>query len=246
MARDDHRASLCGEMSQERPQPHDALGVEAVGRLVEQQDRWVTEQGCGERESLAHPEREAAHPAGADLGEADLGQHLVSARVRDPDLGRQHPEMVSGRPARVEPGRLDRRADDVPGSRDVGVGPPPDRGGPGGRAHQPQQHAQGRRLAGAVRAEEARDATWTNGEAEVVDCPYRAEVLGQSVDADDAVLSWLVHLWSSRSSLEVSWSVIVPRPRPRPRPCRGRGRWRAAGRGVSRRWRIGRRRGPGR
>ena len=77
VARHEHRAAAAGEVGEVVAQPADAVGVEAVGRLVEQQDLRVAEQGAGEGEALPHAEGE---PAGALVGgrlEPDLGQHLV-------------------------------------------------------------------------------------------------------------------------------------------------------------------------
>ena len=73
--------------AQELPQPVDALGVEAVGRLVEDQHLGVAEQGAGQAEALAHPEREALDPAVAGVAEADLVEHLVDAGEGKPGGG---------------------------------------------------------------------------------------------------------------------------------------------------------------
>jgi len=51
-----HGATGAGEGLQERPQPGDALGIHAVGRLVEHQNLRITEQGGGQGQPLPHPE----------------------------------------------------------------------------------------------------------------------------------------------------------------------------------------------
>ena len=56
----EHRAALVGEAAERGAQPADAVGVESVGGLVEQQHLGFAEQGAGEGEALAHAEREAA------------------------------------------------------------------------------------------------------------------------------------------------------------------------------------------
>ena len=52
VARDEDRPALGGERAQEASDPHDALGVEAVDRLVEHQHRRVAEQRGGDAEPL--------------------------------------------------------------------------------------------------------------------------------------------------------------------------------------------------
>jgi hypothetical protein len=49
-----HRAPLPGEPAQEAPQPGDALGVEAVRGLVEDEHLRVAQQRGGQREALLH------------------------------------------------------------------------------------------------------------------------------------------------------------------------------------------------
>ena len=54
-----------GEAAEVVAEPADAVGVEAVGRLVEQQDLRVAEQRAGQGQTLPHAEGE---PAGALVG----------------------------------------------------------------------------------------------------------------------------------------------------------------------------------
>jgi hypothetical protein len=53
---DEHRPALGGEVPQQGPDPADALGVEAVERLVEDDRAGVAQQGGGDAEALAHAE----------------------------------------------------------------------------------------------------------------------------------------------------------------------------------------------
>ena len=78
-------------------QPVDALGVEAVGRLVEDQDLGVAEQGGGQAEALAHAEREAADPAAGVGGQPDLVEGLVDPVPGQPGGGGQDPQVVAAR-----------------------------------------------------------------------------------------------------------------------------------------------------
>ena len=83
VARHDHRPAAVGERTEEAAQPVHALGVEAVGGLVEDQHLRVAEQGARQAEPLAHAEREALDAPVADVAEPDQLQHLVDARLRD-------------------------------------------------------------------------------------------------------------------------------------------------------------------
>ena len=67
-------------VAQQFAHPPDALGVQAVDRLVEQQDVGVAEQRGGDAEPLAHAEGEAAHPVVGDRLQADQVDHLVHPR----------------------------------------------------------------------------------------------------------------------------------------------------------------------
>ena len=68
VARDDDRAPLGGEALQHRADPADALGIQAVHRLVEEQRRRVAEQRRGDAQPLGHAEREAADAPARDVG----------------------------------------------------------------------------------------------------------------------------------------------------------------------------------
>src|SRR6266498_2484927 len=59
VAGDEHRPALPREPLEQGAQPLDALGVEAVGGLVEEQHGCVAEQRLGDAEALLHPEGEA-------------------------------------------------------------------------------------------------------------------------------------------------------------------------------------------
>ena len=54
VAREQHRAAGCCEVAQRVPEPADAVGVEPVGRLVEDEDLRLAEQRAGQAEALAH------------------------------------------------------------------------------------------------------------------------------------------------------------------------------------------------
>ena len=184
VAGDEHRAALVvGQVPEEPAQPLDALGVQAVGRLVEHEDGGVAEQCRREREPLAHAEGVAARPAVAGVGEPDLDERLVGAAQRQARGAAVHAQVVAAGPGGVEGGLQD--GADGPerlGQRRV-------RGAvERGRARvgrlQAEHHPQGRGLAGAVGPEEAGDRARLHGEAQVADRPHLAEGLAESADVD--------------------------------------------------------------
>ena len=186
VARHQHRASLAGEVPQQAAQPADAVRVEAVRRLVEDEDARVAEQRGGQAEPLPHAHRVAAHLA--------LGRRRAARPCSSTSSAR-----CSGSPATAHMIRRWLRAvragwklddssaaptyrDGVPRCR---YGTPPIVACAGRRADQPEHHPQRRRLARAVRAEEAGDRARLDGEAEPVDrADLAAEDLGELVDDD--------------------------------------------------------------
>jgi hypothetical protein len=71
-------AAAVGEAAQQAPHPADAGGVQAVGRLVQDQHLGVPQQRVRDAESLAHAQGVVADaPPGLLGGEADQAEHLV-------------------------------------------------------------------------------------------------------------------------------------------------------------------------
>ena len=79
-----------GEVAEQAAHPAHALGVEAVGGLVEDQHLRVAEQRVGDPEPLAHAERVLADAlARGRAVEADQLQHLVDAAAPDAEQRRR-------------------------------------------------------------------------------------------------------------------------------------------------------------
>ena len=97
-----HRATAGGEVLQEVAHPADALGVHAVGRLVEDQHLGVAEQRGADAEALAHPQRVVADAALGRAVQADPLEHLVGRRA----VG----DRAAATPAAASPGRCGRGA----------------------------------------------------------------------------------------------------------------------------------------
>ena len=78
-------AAAIGEVPQQRAHPAHALGVKAVGGLVEDQHLGVAEQRVGDAEPLTHPERVLADALVRGRGiESDELEHLPTRRRSTP------------------------------------------------------------------------------------------------------------------------------------------------------------------
>ncbi len=83
VAGDEDRLALRGQRAQGLAHGDDASRVEAVGRLVEQEQLRIGQQGRGDAQPLLHAQRVTAGLVPTPLGQAHQAQHLVHARGRD-------------------------------------------------------------------------------------------------------------------------------------------------------------------
>jgi dethiobiotin synthetase len=177
---DDDDGARLGLFAHDAQEERDALAIEAGGRLVEQEQRGVVQDGAGEGDALALAPRHGAHGA---LGEGP------DAEPRRGGLDGVGPEAVKlGGPVQVLEARevgVDERV--VPEPADVrphalGVGPerrPLDP--PRARAQRAAQQREQRALARAVRALDERDRARLEALADV------AQGDGRAVHAADVV-----------------------------------------------------------
>ena len=136
-----HGAAAVGEAAQQPAHPVDALRVEAVGRLVEDQHLRLAQQGGRDAEALAHAEGVVAHAAaGLLVGEADEGEHLLDAGLRDADRHRRDAEHLAAGAAGVLGRGVEHDADLAAGVVQLAVGLAEDRGAPGRGGGQPGHH----------------------------------------------------------------------------------------------------------
>jgi hypothetical protein len=160
-------------------------GVEAVGRLVEDQDAGVAEQRVGDAEPLPHAERVVLH-ASLRLArrQRDELEHLVDARHGQPHRGGPDDEHLAAGATRVLRRRVQQHADVAPRVGDGGVRVSADRHpSPAGR-RQPDHDPHGGRLAGSVRSQEPGHSARLRHERHVVDGLVAAVVLGHPVNGD--------------------------------------------------------------
>lgn len=87
------------------------LRVQIVRWLIQQQQVRVSQQGTGQPEPLAHPERVPLHVPVSGAPQRDEVEHLLHPVETDPAGERERPQLVAAGPAGVEVGRLQQRAD---------------------------------------------------------------------------------------------------------------------------------------
>jgi hypothetical protein len=175
MAGHKHRAALAAQRPQQITDLFDAGRVQAVGRLVQDQHLGILEQGSGQAQALAHPQRIALDQVIGPLGQPDPLQGRAhparpdalqapqQLQVAPPAHGREQGRSLYDRPNPTD--------DPVQFPANVGAEQP---AGPGGGGNQPQQAADGGGLTGPVRAQEPEHAALRDGEVQPIDRHARA------------------------------------------------------------------------
>lgn len=170
-----------------------ALGVEAIGRLVEDEYFGLTQEGGSQPEALAHAERKPLHTTIADVCEPDLVKHLINAGASEAGGGAQHAEVVPRPSPGMKAAGFEHRPYMAERIHEFPIGLAIDRRATCGWLDEAEQHSQGSGLARAVWSEEPRDAALCNLEAEIVDSDDISESFGQAVYLDgchDATVRW--------------------------------------------------------
>jgi hypothetical protein len=169
---------------EERAEPRDARRVEPVRRLVQDEDLRLAEQRRRQREALAHPEREAPDLRAGVVLHPGERQDGVGAGVVQSTLEAHDPQVIARCPPGMEPGDLERRSDAAERRVERTVRTPEDVRLAGRRGGEPQQDAHRRRLARAVRPEEAGHAASRDREAQAVHGEPLPVPLRQVADRD--------------------------------------------------------------
>jgi hypothetical protein len=193
VAGDQHRAALGGQVPQELAEPADPCGVKPAGRLVQQQDRRVTQQRRGDAEPLGHAEREAAGPVPGHALQADQLEDLRHPRRGDPVALRQPQQVVVGAAAAVHGLGLQQGADPPQWVGQPPVGLAVDEGLARAGVVEAEDDPHGGGLAGAVGAQEPGDAARFDLERQPVHGQGRPVALGQLAHLDhgrDTATRW--------------------------------------------------------
>ncbi len=104
MAGQQHRATLVRESTHVPTQPPHTRRVEAVRRLVQDEDRGVAEHRGGQPKPLPHPEGELPNPPPPVFGQPGLGQHPPGRALRQTRSRRQDTQVVERSPSGVVAG----------------------------------------------------------------------------------------------------------------------------------------------
>ena len=112
------------ELPQDVPQREPALGVEAGGRLVEEEHGGPVEDRPGDHQPLGHPAREGVDRCLRPLGQLELLEQLVGRPPRLPGADAEEPavevEVLPDVQLAVERVLLGDDADELLGQRRVG------------------------------------------------------------------------------------------------------------------------------
>mmetsp|Transcript_29280 Transcript_29280/g.53020 ORF Transcript_29280/g.53020 Transcript_29280/m.53020 type:complete len:262 (-) Transcript_29280:10-795(-) len=168
-----HRVALLVQAGDELPQGLAQLHVDAGGGLVQHDDGWAVHQGLGHQHAALHAARELAHIGIGLVGQAQVGEQLVDpvVVVLDPEVAALDTQRLAHAEEGVEHQFLRHHAQrlargGVVVHHVVAHHAHAALGGTG----QAGQHADQRRLAGAVGAEQAEELAAADVEADAIQC----------------------------------------------------------------------------
>jgi hypothetical protein len=174
-------------------------GSRPVGGLVEDQEPGLAQQARRDAEALAHAVGVASDLAVGAVDEVDGGQHLLDqARPRASVQAGEALQVLPAGEVGVEAGRLDEAGDAPEHGGPVAVpGAAEDAQGAGVGPDQAEEHAQERRLARAVGAEDAVDLPGRDPDRDAVDGAHGPEGLHDAVGFDG---EWRCHAAEPRGT----------------------------------------------
>jgi hypothetical protein len=183
VGREQHGRPVGPERPDQRAHRGDALGVEAVGRFVQDQQPRAAQQRGRDAEPLTHAERVAGEAVVAAMLQLDDFEHPVDLGVGQSFGSGQDLQIGAAGQVRHERGGLDQGADLAQHLRRTGrVAEHAHRTCV--RANQAEQDAQERGLAGAVRAEQSVDLSRKHFQAHAAQGVDLAEALPDAADCD--------------------------------------------------------------
>src|SRR5450631_4951427 len=112
MGREEHGPTFGRECPEEPAHPVNAVWVESVDRLVEDERGGIAKEGGGDAQALAHAERELANALLGHVLQADELDQLIDARPRD-SLGlRLSEEVIVGGAPRMDGTSFEQRSEE--------------------------------------------------------------------------------------------------------------------------------------
>lgn len=210
---DQDRTPLVRELAEQGAQPADALRVESVEGLVQDQGPGVAEQGRRQPESLPHPQGETTGALAPDPGQTDLVQDRVDAGPRDGMCQGHGPQMGPRAASRVEEFRIQQRPRRPERGGVLGEQAPADQGPAAGGAIQPHQYTHRGGLACPVGSEEACHEPRPYCEVQILDGRHVTVGLGQAFDLHHHVSRFLLAPTALSCPRALRW-VRAGRPAP--------------------------------
>ena len=184
------RAQLAEQLAQLDP----GARVQAGGRLVEEEHLGVVDEGVGQAQPLLHAARQGLDVRVALVAQVDqlqeVADHPPTGGRRDAVAASEEVEVLPDLHVVVDPECVRHEAEDathlvgVPGDRPAG-----DLGVAARRQEEGGQDAQGRRLAGAVRPDQAEDLTGLDVQVDAGDGERAVVALDQALGPDDGTHS---------------------------------------------------------
>ena len=194
VAADEDRLAERPELAQEFAQLDASARVQAGGRLVEEQDLRVVDQGVRQAQPLLHAARERLDVVVAAIGEVDELQEVAdrpaSLRGRQAVAASEEVQVLPDLHVVVDPEHVRHEPEDAPDL--VGVprhGPAGDLGDARRRLQERGQDPERRGLAGAVRPDETEDLALLDVEVHAGDGHRRRVALDESLGPDDGAHS---------------------------------------------------------
>ena len=203
VGRQEDRAAVVHERADELAKLDDAGRVESVGRFIEDQELRFSEQAAGDPQPLAHPHRIGLHPLVGALGQADPVERALDPGVRLGLTARcRNAQVLPAGQMPVEARRLDDRTHPLERLTAL-LG---DRHAeqphlPAGRRRQAEEHADERRLASAVRAQEPERDPGRDPQIGAVQRDPVTERLGQAACLDHQPVDSIVERCARGPSL---------------------------------------------
>ncbi len=187
---EDPAGAVFGDGADRATQVLRGRGIERGGRLVEQQQRRLVQHRLGERDARLLAGRQHAAFRVAEAAQIEAVEHRVDARadvadvVEQPEQGQVLQDRKVARQRRVD--RREVRALERAGAvaREIDAF---DRDRARARLEHAQDHVDRRRLAGAVRAEQADDLVAAHRERDAVDRDGRGIALRKVANGEDGL-----------------------------------------------------------
>ena len=181
VAGEEHGSSLVAESANEVSYLLDASRIQAIRRLVEDEQLRILQERRSDPQPLLHPERVGPDEVVRSLGQIDPLQDFLNGFRPNPVETAEEFQVAPPRESRKECRGLHDRPDPPDHPREIAPGVHAQNAARSpGRADQSKQTADRRGLAGTIRTEEAEHATLGHGEVEPVD-GHRASAAETSI-----------------------------------------------------------------